>query len=93
MQAVFCQQLLPTVNGRGRALACEVLLATPAVRALIREDKTHQLYSIMQTSRKQGMRTMNQSLADLYRSNQVSFEEAMAHSMEPAELERLLRQS
>ena len=93
LQAVFCQQLVPNVNERGRSLACEVLLATPAVRALIRENKTHQLYSIMQTSRKQGMRTMNQSLGELYRSNSISFEEAMAHSLEPAELERLLRQS
>ncbi len=93
LSAVFCQQLLPTTNGRGRALACEILLCTPAVRALIREDKTHQIYSIIQTCRKQGMRTMNQSLADLYRGNHVSYEEALAHSADPAELERLLRSS
>ena len=60
---------------------------------LIREDKTHQLYSIMQTGRKQGMRTMNQSLGELYRSSTISFDEAMAHSLEPAELERVIRQS
>ncbi len=91
LSAVFSQQLLPLSNGRGRILACEILLATPAVRALIREDKAHQIYSIMQTSRKQGMRTMNQSLADLYRANHISYEEAISHSVEPAELERLLR--
>jgi twitching motility protein PilT len=91
LSGVFCQQLLPTSNGRGRVLACEILLCTPAVRALVREDKTHQIYSIMQTSRKQGMRTMNQSLSDLYRANQISYEEALAHSSEPTELERLLR--
>jgi twitching motility protein PilT len=93
LSAVFSQQLLPLSNGRGRVLACEILLATPAVRALIREDKAHQIYSIMQTSRKQGMRTMNQSLSDIYRGNQISYEEALAHSSEPAELERLLRSS
>ena len=93
LSAVFCQQLLPLANGRGRILACEILLCSPAVRALIREDKAHQVYSIIQTSRKQGMRTMNQSLSDLYRANQISYEEALAHSSDPAELERLLRSS
>ncbi len=91
LQAVFCQQLIPTLNGRGRALASEILLVNPAVRALIREDKTHQIYSIIQTSRKQGMTTMNQSLADLYRSSQISFEDAISHSFDPGELERILR--
>ena len=93
LQAVFSQQLIPTINGRGRALATEVLIVNPAVRALVREDKTHQIYSIIQTSRKHGMSTMNQSLADLYRANQISFEEAMSHSYDPTELERLLRQT
>jgi twitching motility protein PilT len=91
LSAVFCQQLLPRANGRGRVMACEILLCSPAVRALIREDKAHQVYSIIQTSRKQGMRTMNQSLADLYRANEISYEEALAHSTDPSELERLLR--
>jgi twitching motility protein PilT len=91
LAGVFCQQLISLSNGRGRVLACEILLATPAVRALIREDKTHQLYSIMQTSRKLGMKTMNASLADLYRGNQISYEEALAHSGDPLELERLIR--
>ena len=93
LSAVFCQQLIPRANGRGRVMACEILLCSPAVRALIREDKAHQVYSIIQTSRKQGMRTMNQSLADLYRANEISYEEALAHSTDPTELERLLRSS
>lgn len=93
LSAVFSQQLMPLANGRGRVLACEILLCSPAVRALIREDKAHQIYSIIQTSRKQGMRTMNQSLSDLYRANQISYEEALSHSSDPAELERLLRSS
>ncbi|MBM4014832.1 MAG: type IV pilus twitching motility protein PilT [Planctomycetes bacterium] len=91
LSAVFCQQLLPRANGRGRVMACEILLCSPAVRALIREDKGHQVYSIIQTSRKQGMRTMNQSLSDLYRANEISYEEALAHSSDQGELERLLR--
>ena len=93
LQAVFCQQLVPNTTERGRVLACEILLVNSAVRALIREDKTHQIYSTQQTNRKMGMVTMNQSLADLYRANQISFDTAMNHSTQPAELERLLRQS
>ncbi|MSR45952.1 MAG: type IV pilus twitching motility protein PilT [Planctomycetes bacterium] len=93
LSAVFSQQLLPRANGRGRVMACEILLCSPAVRALIREDKAHQVYSIIQTSRKQGMRTMNQSLSDLYRANEICYEDALAHSTDPGELERLLRRS
>jgi twitching motility protein PilT len=90
LQAVFCQQLVPTLNGRGRALASEVLLVNPAVRALIRDDKSHQIYSIIQTNRKAGMKTMNQGLAELYWANQVSHEEVLSHSGEPEELDRLI---
>jgi twitching motility protein PilT len=90
LQAVFCQQLVPTLNNRGRALAAEVLLANPAVRALIRDDKAHQIYSIIQTNRKSGMKTMNQALAELYWANQVTHEEVLGHSGEPEELERLM---
>jgi len=93
LQGVFCQQLVPRADGKGRALASEIMLASPAIRSLIREDKAHQIYSVMQTQRKLGMVTMNQSLADLYRMNQITFEEAMAHSNEPTELERLLRRN
>jgi twitching motility protein PilT len=91
LAAVFCQQLVTLSNGRGRMLAAEILIATPAVRSLIREDKTHQIYSIIQTSRKLGMRTMNASLSDLYRANQITYDEALARSSDPAELERLIR--
>jgi twitching motility protein PilT len=91
LQAVFSQQLLARTNGRGRVLAAEVMIVNPAIRALIRDNKAHQIYSIIQTSRKAGMRTMNQALSDLYRGNHISFEEALCHSGDPAELERLLR--
>ncbi|MFO0985398.1 MAG: type IV pilus twitching motility protein PilT [Planctomycetota bacterium] len=90
LQAVFCQQLVPTINGRGRALASEILLVNPAVRALVRDNKAHQIYSIIQTNRKLGMKTMNQGLAELYWANQISHEEALGHSSESDELDRLI---
>ena len=91
LEAVFCQRLVPTADGRGRVMAAEILLVNSAVRALIREEKTHQIYSIIQTSRKQGMQTLNQALADLYRTNQITFDEAMLNSNDPQELKRQLR--
>ncbi len=89
LQAVFSQQLIPKAHGAGRVLAAEVLIATPAVRSLIRDDKAHQIYSIIQTSQREGMRTMNQSLFELYKANQITFEDAIAHSSDPEELRRL----
>ncbi|MEW6741157.1 MAG: type IV pilus twitching motility protein PilT [Planctomycetota bacterium] len=89
LQAIFCQQLIPQRDNQGRVLAAEVLIVNPAVRALIRDDKAHQIYSIIQTSARIGMRTMNQSLAELYRSHQISYEDALGHSGEPDELQRL----
>ncbi len=94
LQAVLCQQLLPRAHGRGRALACEILVANSAVRSLIRDGKTHQIYSIIQTGKKFGMQTMNQSIADLYREGHVSYEDALTHSLDAEDLRRnLQRQS
>ena len=89
LEAVFCQQLIPRIDGRGRVLASEVMVATQAVRALIRDDKAHQLESIIQTGGKYGMRTMNQCLHDLYRKNMITFDEAIAFSHDPEELRRV----
>jgi twitching motility protein PilT len=89
LQAVFCQQLMGRASGRGRVLAAEVLLCTAAVRALMREDKLHQIYSLMQTGGKLGMRTMNQSLYELYRSSMVRLEDAMTASSDPEDLKRM----
>jgi len=72
-------------------LATKILIATPTMRSLIHKDKTHQIYSIIQTSRKLGMRTMNAFLSDLYRANMITYDEALARSGDPAELERLIR--
>jgi len=88
---VFCQQLVTKADNRGRALAAEIMIATPAVKALIREDKAHQLMSIIQTGGKFGMRTMNQGLCDLYRAHEITYDEAISHSSDPDDLKRLLQ--
>jgi twitching motility protein PilT len=91
LEGVVTQQLLPKAGGQGRAAACEVLIATPAARNLIREGKTHQLYTVMQTGGKYGMQTMNSSLADLVRRGEITKDLALRRSSSPDDLERLLR--
>jgi twitching motility protein PilT len=88
LQAIFCQQLLPRSSGRGRVLAAEIMVCTPAVRALVREDKAHQIYSIIQTGGKYGMRTMNQSLYELYRAGLVTYDDALGRSPDPEDLKQ-----
>ncbi|MFH1593760.1 MAG: type IV pilus twitching motility protein PilT [Candidatus Omnitrophota bacterium] len=89
--AIVSQQLVPKAGGqRGRVLASEVLTATAATRSLIREGKIHQMYSVIQTSQRDGMRTMNQSLAELVDKGLISFEEAVLKSSSVEELEKLL---
>jgi twitching motility protein PilT len=92
LMGVCTQQLLPTRDGRGRVVACEILVPTPAVRNLIREGKTHQIYSTMQTGTQFGMQTMDASLADLVRRNIITRELAKTRSSDPGSLERLLVQ-
>jgi twitching motility protein PilT len=74
LQGVVCQTLAKTADGRGRAVATEVLVATAAVRNLIREGKTHQIYSAMQAGAKHGMHTMDQHLADLVKKGRITYE-------------------
>ncbi len=88
--AVFAQQLIPKASGQGRVLASEILIANHAVRSLIREQKLHQLYSVIQTGQKEGMRTMNQSLYELYMNRVITMESALARSNEPDDLMRLM---
>jgi twitching motility protein PilT len=76
LESVIAQQLLPMLGG-GRVAAVEIMIATPAIRNLIREGKVHQIYSIMETSAQQGMQTMDRALADLHLNGLVSFEEAV----------------
>ncbi|HUV39554.1 MAG TPA: type IV pilus twitching motility protein PilT [Planctomycetota bacterium] len=86
LQAVFCQQLLARSNGKGRVLAAEIMIANAAIRALIRDDKGHQIYSMIQTGGKEGMKTMNASLFELYRGGHITYEEALAHSTDTEDL-------
>jgi twitching motility protein PilT len=90
LEGVLSQQLIPTADGRGRAMALEIMVATPAIRNLIREQKIHQIYSAMQAGQKFGMQTMNQSLAELVQKRRISREEALNRSTLPEELAGLL---
>ena len=91
LQGVVSQQLIPRSDGRGRVLAVEVMIPNPAIRNLIREEKIHQIYSQMQVGQlKFGMQTMSQSLVDLHQRRLISYEEAMGHATEPAEVRSML---
>jgi twitching motility protein PilT len=90
LQGVVTQQLLQTADGRGRVVAVEVLVATPAVRNLIREGKTHQIYSIMQAGGRFGMQTMDQSLANLVKAGKITQQVAYERCHDPEELNRLI---
>ena len=91
LQAVMTQLLLPRADGPGRAVAMEVLIPNPAVRNLIREDKIHQIYSMMQTGQGvSGMQTMNQALFGLFNRKVISLDEAMARSSDPNELTAMI---
>ena len=88
LEAVFCQQLIPIVNSKGRVLAAEIMVANDAVKALIREDKAHQIYTVIQTGGKAGMKTMNQSLYELYKKNLITYDMAMARTTKPEDLKQ-----
>ncbi|HEX6125710.1 MAG TPA: type IV pilus twitching motility protein PilT [Pyrinomonadaceae bacterium] len=87
LEGIMCQALLQNSTGDGRVMAMEILIPNPAVRNLIREDKIHQIYSMMQTGNdKFGMQTLNQSLAALYRKRDITLETALAVSSNTEEL-------
>jgi twitching motility protein PilT len=91
LEGIMCQSLLPTASGDGRCMALEVLIPNPAIRNLIREDKIHQIYSMMQTGQdKFGMQTFNQALASLYHKRQITLEVAMQRSSNADELRELI---
>jgi twitching motility protein PilT len=91
LEGIVTQALLPKANGQGRAMAMEVLVPNAAIRNLIREDKIHQVYSMMQTGQdKFGMQTFNQSLASLYFKKQITLEMAMGRSSNSDELQDLI---
>jgi len=91
LEGILCQALLPRIDGRGRAMVMEVLVPTPAIRNLVREDKIHQIYSAMQTGTGQtGMQTFNQGLANAYFSKAISLDVALSRSSNPDELQDMI---
>jgi twitching motility protein PilT len=94
LEGIFAQQLIPKKSGQGRVLAVEVLIPNPAIRNLIREDKIHQIYSMMQTGQAtHGMQTMNQSLFDLYMRGLISYEDAVGRSPIPDEIIAMIQKA
>ncbi|MCK4545835.1 MAG: type IV pilus twitching motility protein PilT [Candidatus Eisenbacteria sp.] len=92
LEGVITQQLLPRSSGKGRVLVSEVLICTPAIRAVIREDKIHQVYGLMQAGQKFGMQTMNMSLASAVRKGRLTSKDALNRSLDGEELAQLLAQ-
>jgi twitching motility protein PilT len=91
LEAVIAQQLIPRLDGKGRVLSAEVMITTPAIRNLIREDKIHQIYSQMQVGQtKHGMQTMNQSLLNLYMRKLITLDDSLGRSMDPEELRQMM---
>ncbi len=93
LEGVVSQQLVPHAAGVGRVPSVEILIATPAIRNLIREGKTHQIYNAIQTGSKLGMQTMEQSLYELVQSKMVTADEALAHTMHPDDFKRMVENS
>jgi twitching motility protein PilT len=92
LEGIVCQALLPRADGKGRVVALEILVPTPAIRNLIRDDKVHQIYSTMQTGQEKfGMQTMNQSLATLYQTRLITLDTAMSASSLRDELEQMIQ--
>jgi twitching motility protein PilT len=91
LEGIVCQALLPRADGKGRAVSLEILVPTPAIRNLIRDDKIHQIYGAMQTGQdKFGMQTANQSLVSLYQKRLISLETAMSASSNRDELQDMI---
>jgi twitching motility protein PilT len=91
LEGIVCQSLLPRANGQGRVVSLEIMVPTPGIRNLIREDKIHQIYSAMQTGQeKLGMQTMNQSLATLYFKKSITLETAINASSHREELHEMI---
>ena len=91
LEGILCQTLLPRANGKGRVMAMEILVPNSAIRNLIREDKIHQIYSMMQTGQsKYGMQTFNQSLATLYFKKLITLQVALSRSSNPDELQEMI---
>ncbi len=90
LSGVITQQLVPRLRGGGRVLALEIMVCTPAIKSMIRDNKVHQIYGIMQAGQKHGMQTMNQSLYQAIINKWIAAEEGIARSGDPAELSQML---
>ncbi|HEX5614060.1 MAG TPA: PilT/PilU family type 4a pilus ATPase [Acidimicrobiia bacterium] len=90
LQGICTQQLIPNIDGAGRAVACEVLVATPAIRNLIREGKTHQIYSMLQAGGKYGMVTMDMSLSHLVRTGRIGLDMALERCANEEDIRRMI---
>jgi twitching motility protein PilT len=91
LEGILCQSLLERSSGKGRAMAMEIMVPNAAIRNLIREDKVHQIYSMMQTGQaKFGMQTFNQSLATLYHKKMITLENALSRSSNADELQDII---
>jgi twitching motility protein PilT len=91
LRAVVAQQLLLTASGKGRVVCEEILIVNPAVQNIVRDNKVQQLYTVMQTGQNLGMKTFEQSLKDLYQRGEITYQEAMTHTLRPDELARMLK--
>jgi len=89
LAGVICQTLVPRAEGEGRVPACEVMLATTPIKNIIREGRTHQLYSTIQVSKKDGMQTLNQALDDLLMRGVITREQAFLRTMMLEDLKTL----
>ncbi|MFQ5796425.1 MAG: type IV pilus twitching motility protein PilT [Candidatus Bipolaricaulia bacterium] len=89
IQGIISQLLIPQADGQGRVIACEILVATPAIRNLIRVAKTEQLLHVIETSAGAGMISMDRSLQDLYMSGMIRFEDALSKAKNPGAIQRL----
>jgi twitching motility protein PilT len=92
LKGVICQQLLKTADGKGRVASLEIMIGTPAISNLIREGKTYQIPSIMQTARRDGMQLMDQHILDLLKTKRISPEEAYRCCQEKKQFEQYLPQ-
>ena len=92
LEGIVTQTLLPKAQGKGRVMAAEILVVTPAIRALVRDDKVHQIYSSMQAGKKFGMQTLNDALYQLYMSREVTADECLRVSGDPTEFQRMIGQ-
>ncbi|HEV2290435.1 MAG TPA: type IV pilus twitching motility protein PilT [Gemmatimonadales bacterium] len=90
LEGIITQTLLQKSKGKGRVMAAEIMVATPAIRALIRDDKIHQIYSAMQSGKKHGMQTMNDALYQHYTNRDITLEEALRVTHDPVEFQRMV---